>query len=96
MLLHVVTVGEILTRKIRAGERTSLQCPIESQDSYSWTRNGVAVVETTIGIDSTSIDKRRLIITRMSQDLVGIYRCFLNGGQNPVGTIQLYIVGKFK
>ena len=96
MLLHVVTVGEIRTRKIRAGERTSLQCPVESQGSYSWTRNGVAVVETTVGIDSTSINKRLLRITGVSQNLVGIYRCFLNGSQNPVGTIQLYIVGKFK
>ena len=96
MLLHVVTVGELWTRKIRAGSRSSLQCPIESQDSYLWTRDGVAVTETTIGIDSTSIHKRRLRITRMSQDLVGIYRCFSNDGQYPAGTIQIYIVGKFK
>ena len=48
------------------------------------------------GIDSTSIDQNRLMITRMSQELVGEYQCFLNAGQAPVNTIQLYIVGKFK
>ena len=97
MFIDVVAVGETETRKVRAGERSTLPCEDQSRGIYSWTKDGNPVTRTTSGIDSMSIDQNRLIITRMSQELVGEYQCFLmNAGQAPVNTIQLYIVGKFK
>ena len=92
----LVAVGETETSKVRAGERFSLLCESPSQGTYSWTKDGNPVALTTSGIDSTSIDQNRLMITQMSHELVGEYQCFLNAGQAPVNTIQLYIVGKFK
>ena len=94
MFIDVVAVEETETRKVRVGDSSFLLCERHSNSlrAYSWTKDDDPVTATTIGIDSTSINRNRLTITRMSQELIGIYQCFYM--DETIKTIQLYIVGK--
>ena len=90
----LLAVGE-MEQKVRSARGTTLQCQ-ETPDgtTYRWTKDNIEVAPNLGGINTETLRDNVLRITRMTQELAGTYRCFLDGN-GPLNTIKLLIVGRF-
>ena len=93
----LLAVGEMEVKKVRSARGTNLQCEKDMQQgtTYRWTKDNVPVAANLGGINTDTLQNNILLITRMTQELVGIYRCFVDGSAVSHTTIQLFIVGRF-
>ena len=78
--------------KVRSGAERSLECDSMS-GFYEWTIDDRMIRTNTGGIDSTTVNRRILIISHMTGELVGVYECRSNDGQVQ-NTFDVKIVGR--
>lgn len=79
--------------KIRSGAARTLPCgPSSMPGTYQWKMNNAVITTTFDDIDDSSINTDSLRITRMTQQLVGVYECLLN--DETQSTFDVKIVGK--
>lgn len=82
----------IVEIKIRSGAGRTLSCGDSTSGTYKWKMNNEIITNTFEDIDDSSINTNTLRITRMTQQLVGVYECLVD--DQTRSTFDVKIIGK--
>ena len=81
-------------RIIPYGRSVNIECPNSLQGVDYWTQNSDRITPDTVGIDPSTIASKILHVQSMSLQLEGQYQCFTANSDQPLDTINVYVIGK--
>jgi len=94
LLCCFLAVGQTNLPAKQYGASFEIECDTTMRvDVYSWTLNGTSITAITVGIDSTTISERFLLVELMTLALEGQYECFAPDNQ-LLDTINVFVIGK--
>ena len=77
------------------GNKLILTClSAMTSGTYSWTKDNVPITAQARGITFDTIHTSNLTIISMIQQLVGIYRCFMNNRMVCGGLFDVKVIGR--